>query len=131
MINNIPKMIFCVALFTQWCPLILANPIQLNVEQLTYGEKNHFFGYIGQCLTVPWNKSDRYILAMEIYQYEHMPEPDEAATIILIDRHQSNKKIPIEKTYAWNLQQGTFLYWNPKALETQFFFNDRDLETNK
>src|SRR5262249_6240302 len=36
-----------------------------------------------------------------------------------------------DRTRAWNFQQGTMLYWNPQAAETQFFFNDRDPETNE
>ena len=55
----------------------------------------------------------------------------EHADIVLIDTHDDYRVIPIEKTLAWNLQQGTMMYWNPKSAETQFFFNDRDPDTNK
>jgi hypothetical protein len=37
----------------------------------------------------------------------------------------------VDQTRAWNFQQGTMLYWNPQAPETQFFFNDRDTATNR
>jgi hypothetical protein len=37
----------------------------------------------------------------------------------------------VDTTYAWNPQQGTMFYWNPLAAETQFFFNDRNLETGE
>jgi hypothetical protein len=30
----------------------------LKIEQLTSGTKQHFFGYIGQCQTIPWNASE-------------------------------------------------------------------------
>jgi hypothetical protein len=30
-------------------------PFELKIEQVTAGTKHHFFGYIGQCRTIPWN----------------------------------------------------------------------------
>ncbi|MCD6354463.1 MAG: hypothetical protein J7L95_02845 [Prolixibacteraceae bacterium] len=103
----------------------------LKIEQLTFGTKHHFFGYIGQCRTIPWNKSGRYILGMEIERIDRMPKPEEAATIFIIDTQNDNKIIRLDKTHAWNPQQGTMFYWNPLAPETQFFFNDRDVKTGK
>ncbi|PHR94789.1 MAG: hypothetical protein COA78_31550 [Blastopirellula sp.] len=108
-----------------------AQSFDLKIQQITSGPKHHFFGYIGQCQTVPWNASDRYILGMEIETIDRMPLPEEAATIILIDTQNNNKITRIEKTHAWNPQQGTMFYWNPLAAETQFFFNDRDVKTGK
>tara|TARA_Y100001972_G_scaffold128838_1_gene192047 strand:- start:5587 stop:6918 length:1332 start_codon:yes stop_codon:yes gene_type:complete len=108
-----------------------AEEFELKIEQLTSGPKHHFFGYIGQCQTIPWNASGQYILGMEIDTISRMPLPDEAATIFIIDTKDNNKIIYLDKTYAWNPQQGTMFYWNPNAPETQFFFNDRDLETGK
>ena len=110
---------------------VRAQSLELKIEQLTSGEKHHFFGYIGQCRTVPWNANDRYILGMEIERIDRMPRPEEAAVIILVDTKQENRIIRIEKTHAWNPQQGTMFYWNPQAARTQFFFNDRDLESGK
>lgn len=104
---------------------------ELEVTQLTFGSRHHFFGYIGQCQTIPWNASGRYILGMEIDRIDRMPEPGDAATIILIDTHDNNKIIRIDTTHAWNPQQGTMFYWNPLAPGTQFFFNDRDVESGK
>ena len=108
-----------------------SSTFDLRIKQITSGEKNHFFGYIGQCQTIPWNASNRYILGMEIERIDRMPKPEEAATIILIDTQNGNKIIPIDKTNAWNPQQGTMFYWNPLSPETQFFFNDRDVKTGK
>lgn len=56
----------------------------IDVKQITFGPKNHLFGYIGQVQNIPWNP-----------------------------------------------QQGTMFYWNPDSPETQFFFNDSDVETHK
>ena len=108
-----------------------AQEVELKVEQLTSGSKHHFFGYIGQCRTVPWNGTDRYILGMEIDRIDRMPRPEEAAVIILVDTKKNNEIVRLDRTHAWNPQQGTMFYWNPRAARTQFFFNDRDLETGK
>ena len=104
---------------------------KLEIEQLTFGERHHFFGYIGQCQTVPWNASNRYILGLEIDRIDRMPHPEEAATIILVDTHKKNEVIRLDKTHAWNPQQGTMFYWDPLEPETQFYFNDRDVKTGK
>ncbi len=107
-----------------------AEELKLEVRQLTYGPHHHFFGYIGQSLTTPWNASGRYILSLRTTFHDRMPHPGEAADVVLIDTHHDYRVLPVEKCRAWNFQQGTMFYWNPKHPETQFFFNDRDLETN-
>ena len=104
-------------------------PFELKIEQITSGTKHHFFGYIGQCQTIPWNASGRYILALEIDEIDRLPEPKDAATVILVDTQDGNKIIRVDRTHAWNPQQGTMFYWHPLAAETQFFFNDRDVES--
>lgn len=111
------------------CSAGQSDPFRLEIEQLTSGDKHHFFGYIGQCRTVPWNASGRYVLGLEIDRIDRMPRPEEAATVILVDTQNDNLIIRVDKTHAWNPQQGTMFYWNPLAPETQFFFNDRDIET--
>lgn len=104
---------------------------KLEIEQLTFGFKHHFFGYIGQCQTIPWNATGRYILALEIEAIDRMPTETEAAAIVLLDTHNQNKLIHIDSTRAWNPQQGTMFYWNPLAPDTQFFFNDKDAESGQ
>ena len=112
-------------------PGMSAAEFKLSIEQITGGAKHHFFGYIGQSLTIPWNASGRYILGLEIDRIDRMPKPGEAATVILIDTRRNNQILRLDKTRAWNPQQGTMFYWNPLAPETQFFFNDRDVKTGK
>jgi len=106
-------------------------PFELKVEQVTSGHKHHFFGYIGQCQTIPWNGDGRYILALEIDRIDQLPKPGEYAAVILVDTHNDNQIIRLDKTHAWNPQQGTMFYWNPLKPKTQFFFNDRDIKTGK
>jgi hypothetical protein len=130
---SLSGMAVCFILLLVYSSSILAQSpsLDLKIEQVTFGTKHHFFGYIGQCQTIPWNATGRYILGLEIDRIDRMPKPEEAATIILIDTHDSNKIIRLDKTHAWNPQQGTMFYWNPLAAETQFFFNDRDVETGE
>ena len=108
-----------------------AADFHATVTQLTTGPKHHFFGYIGHVRTIPWNASGRYIAALQTSFQDRMPKPEDAAEIILIDTQNGNAIEVIERTHAWNIQQGTMLYWNPQQAETQFFFNDRDPKTGK
>ena len=108
-----------------------SQSLDLEIRQLTSGTKHHFFGYIGQSKTIPWNASGRYILGLEIGTISRMPKAEEAAKIFLVDTHNKNKMRFVDQTYAWNPQQGTMFYWNPLAAEKQFFFNDRDLKTGQ
>lgn len=125
-----PTLVFLAFMMALFDPAGAATP-GLQIEQITVGEQHHFFGYIGQTGTIPWNKSGRYIVAMQTDFHDHMPAPNEAAKIILIDTKQDYNITVVDSSRAWNFQQGTMLYWNPDAPETQFFFNDRDLQSNK
>jgi hypothetical protein len=98
----------------------------MTVEQITSGPKNHFFGYIGHGLTIPWNASGRYIVALRTEFHDRMPAVGDLADVVLIDTQKNNEVTVVDRTRAWNLQQGTMLYWNPSRAETQFFFNDID-----
>ncbi|MBL8176043.1 MAG: hypothetical protein JNK48_15300 [Bryobacterales bacterium] len=103
---------------------------ELSTEQLTFGPEHHFFGYIGHVQNTPWNASGRYMAALRTGFQDRMPEPVDAADVVLIDTRSRNADLAVERTRAWNFQQGTMFYWNPRAQETQLLFNDRDVETN-
>ena len=105
--------------------------LNFSNQQITHGPKHHLFGYIGQCQTIPWNASGRYILALEIDSIDRMPTTSDTATILLLDTTENYRPIPISQTRAWNPQQGAMMYWNPQAAESQFLFNDRDPTSNK
>ncbi len=111
--------------------LALSAEPGVTVRQITQGPLHHFFGYIGHVGTIPWNASGRYIVALQTKHQDRMPEPGEAADIVLIDTQNDNAVRVVEQTRAWNPQQGAMLYWNPQAAETQFFFNDRDPTTHE
>ena len=125
--------LFCIVLFMSTFFQVQAqdSKLSLEMEQITFGEKHHFFGYIGQCRTIPWNENGRYILGLEIDRIDRMPEPEEGAKIFIVDTKHDHKMIYLDETHAWNPQQGTMFYWNPNKPKTQFFFNDRDVETGE
>lgn len=119
-----------VALFGLWHSLAAAEP-SISIRQITFGPQNHFFGYIGHVQNIPWNASGRYILALETSFQDRMPRPEDAANVVLIDTENDYSVRVVDQSRGWNPQQGTMFYWNPKAPETQFFFNDRDPSTGK
>ena len=120
-------LLFCLSLTRTFADA----PFSLEVEQITHGPRHHFFGYIGQSLTTPWNKSGRYILTLRTEFHDRMPTSKDPADVCLLDTHDRYKVIKVEQTLAWNFQQGTMFYWHPEHPDTQFFFNDRDPATNQ
>jgi hypothetical protein len=110
-----------------------AAPRQLHVEveQLTHGPMHHFFGYIGHVKNTPWSGDSRYMALLRTGFQDHRPAPEEAADIVLVDTRRRNAITAIDRSRAWNPQQGTMLYWNPKRASRQLIFNDRDPKTNR
>ena len=104
---------------------------RLEVTQLTRGPMHHFFGYIGQARTIPWNEGGRYVVALRSSFQDRMPKPGEPADVVLIDTTRGNEVEQVDRSRGWNPQQGTMFYWNPASPATQFFFNDRDPQTQK
>jgi len=118
--------------------LSLKNPnriIEASIRQITHGQEHHFFGYIGQSLTIPWNSKGTRILTLGTSFHDHLPGGDEHADVALIHLDQPEgdfyKIEKVDKSLGWNLQQGTMFYWNPDKPANQFFFNDRDQNTGK
>jgi hypothetical protein len=101
----------------------------LKIEQITHGPENHFFSYIGHVQNIPWNGTERYLLALRSPFMDHLPNGHEPADVVLIDTQDNYAVRKVDESRAWNPQQGTMFYWNPLAPDTQFFFNDRDTET--
>lgn len=103
--------------------------LRVSVRQITHGPKHHFYGYIGHVMNTPFSGSGRYLVALETEFQDHLPDGSEPASIVLLDADDDFSVRKVNETRAWNLQQGTMLYWNPAAPDREFFFNDRDLET--
>jgi hypothetical protein len=108
-----------------------ARDWDVEITQLTHGPQHHFFGYIGHVKNTPWNGNGHYMALLRTGFQDHMPAPHEAADVVLVDTANNNTVLPVEKSHAWNPQQGTMFYWNPQAPDTQLIFNDRDLKTNR
>jgi len=94
---------------------------KVAIRQLTSGPKHHFFGYYGIC---PWNKSGNYLVCLESDFQDHLPKPDEAASVVLVDA-KTGAVNKVGETRAWNFQQGAMLYWNPLKPDDEILFNDR------
>ncbi|MBZ0304202.1 MAG: hypothetical protein K8J31_30990 [Anaerolineae bacterium] len=84
--------------------------------------KHHFFGYYDK---FPWNKSGRYLLALESDFMERAPEAGDAVVIGLIDTAQGNQWMPLDETTAWNWQQSCMLHWLPSEPESTIIYNKR------
>lgn len=112
-----------------------SNKITTKIQQITCGPNHHFFGYIGQSLTIPWNSIGTHILTLGTTFHDHLPGGDEPADVCLINiaRKEGNfyKIDKVDQSLGYNLQQGTMFYWNPEKPESQFFFNDRNPKTGK
>lgn len=85
-------------------------PFELTVNQITSGKKHHIFGYIGQCRTIPWNASGRYILGLELDFIDRMPNPEDAATVFIIDTLDEWEYFDLEK----DPNEINSLYRNPE-----------------
>ena len=112
---------------------IRENKIEVSVEQLTQGTNHHFFGYIGQSLTIPWSKNGDRILCLSAPFHDHLAGNGEPANVNIIYVNEkignSFKIMKIDESLGWNHQQGTMFYWNPHSPQDQFFFNDRDSQS--
>jgi len=112
-------------------PQLLAAPLAVEVTQVTRGTQHHYFGYIGQSRTIPWNATGRYLLALQVGFQDRLPGANDPADVCVIDTENGYALRVVDRSLGWNPQQGTMFYWNPAHPETQFFFNDRDPKTGK
>lgn len=94
----------------------------VTIRRVTDGPKHHFFGYYDK---TPWDKTERYLLALEVDFMDRPPNAEDVATILLIDLETGNK-ITLADTRAWNWQQGCMLQWMPNAPDRLVIYNDRD-----
>ncbi|MBM3744865.1 MAG: hypothetical protein FJW34_03600 [Acidobacteria bacterium] len=99
----------------------LQHPASPAAPALTHGPRHHFFGYYGIC---PWNQSGRWLVCLESEFQDHLPRPEEAAAVGVVDARTGEFR-QVAQTRAWNFQQGAMLHWNPRRPETEILFNDR------
>lgn len=91
------------------------------VTRVSDGPLHHFFGYYDKS---PWNRSGRYLLAMQSTFADRNPTLDDGLTIGRIDLEGDRKFQPLAETHAWNWQQGCMLRWMPGDNECDVLFND-------
>ena len=91
------------------------------VFSISSGEESHFFGYFDKS---PWNPLDPTVgvLAHRTRLHDQMPLRTEAVEIGLINGEGAFAAI--DKSFAWNFQQGCMLQWKPRELD-HVLFNDK------
>lgn len=94
-------------------------------QAITRGPRHHFFGYYDK---TPWDESQRLILAMEADFIDRMPGADDELTVGVIDTRDGNAFRALDRTRAWNWQQGTMLQWLPGGGGREIIYNQRDGE---
>lgn len=114
----------------------VSNPVPARAA--TKGPKHHFFGYYDKC---PWDKTGRYLLAMEIGFNDRQPKTGEELTVGMVDLKDKDRYIELDKTTAWCWQQGTMLQWLGSAPDKEVVYNSvkdkeyvaivRDVHTGK
>jgi len=87
---------------------------------VTGGAKHHFFGYYDKC---PWDRSGRYLLAMQIAFCDRQPQRAEAVTVGMADLKDGNRYVALDETAAWSWQQGCMLQWLGSASEREIIYN--------
>lgn len=97
--------------------------VEGNVQRVTPLDDGYeyFFGYYDKS---PWDKSERYMLAMRAESTTVDVAPKQKADIILIDLENNNKITKISETKAWNVQQGSMLQWLGSDFSSTILFND-------
>jgi len=91
------------------------------IRPLTRG-LHHWFGYYEKC---PWDRSGRWLLAMESEFCDRPPQAEDAAVIGLVDMESDGSWTPLAETRAWNWQQGSMLQWLNEGKSGDVIFNDR------
>ncbi len=90
-----------------------------SIHAVTHGPAYHFFGYYDKC---PWDATGRYLLALETAFMDRRPQPDDEATVGMVDLEDGNRYIPLATTRACNWQQGCQLHW---LSAEEIIYNDR------
>ena len=105
-------------------PLPTRLPDATRTEQITFGPQHHFYGYEGHAGNTPFNGDDTKLVLLETAFQDRAVTPGDAASIILYDLASKRSRV-LMQTRAWNFQQGSMLYWNPRRPAQEFFFNAR------
>ena len=95
-----------------------------TIRQITFGPKQHFYGYQGHAGNTPFNRSGTKLALLEVSFQNRLVTASDAANVILVDVATAQSHV-LTSIGAWNFQQGTMMYWNPLNPNEELFFNDR------
>lgn len=99
----------------------LVGSERASVVGQTLGPKFHWFGYYDK---LEFDRTEQYVLGMEVDFQDHHPKPDDVIKIGMLDLN-SNKWIELGESRAWCWQQGCMLQWLPGS-DHKVIWNDRD-----
>ena len=89
-----------------------------KIKRITPKNKHFFFGYYNMS---PWNKEENKILANNPNFIDRHPTKEDK---LPIGYFEGNKFIKIDKTPAWNWQQGCLMQWLPNSND-KIIYNSR------
>ena len=90
------------------------------VTAISKPPRHHFFGYYA---VNAWDRTMRYHLALESEFHDHRPRTGETAGVGLIDWTTGEFR-QMARTGAFNLQQGSMMFWIDVGLGEEFTHND-------
>lgn len=99
---------------------VATRPAAFPAVAATRGPAHHFFGYYDKC---PWDRTGRYVLAMQIGFCDRQPQANDALTLGMVDLKNDNRYIPFDTTLAWCWQQGTMLQWLGSTADQEVIYN--------
>ena len=70
--------------------------------------------------------SGRYIGLFRFIAEDRLPEPGDAAEIVVVDLETGDQRV-VAETRGWDTQMGAHVQWG--ASDAELFFNDMDTET--
>jgi len=95
------------------------------ITRLTDGKGCYFFGYYD---VAAFDAGGKFHLYHRVGFMDRLPARDDSAELGMINI-ETNEKIKIAETTAWNFQQGAMLQWNPAAPDSEVVYNIRAGET--
>lgn len=94
-----------------------------NIVRVSPDDKDHeyFFGYYDKS---PWDATNRYMICMRAKNSWSVPDPLDAADILLIDTEDNNRVRKVATTHTWNVQQGCMAQWLGPDFKSHILYND-------
>jgi len=91
----------------------------VSVKRITPNDGQYFFGYYD---LQPYNQSQKLHLTHKAPFRDRLQEKGDCAEVGFIEL-STGKYEKLDRTFAWNFQQGAMLQWNPKFSENEVIYN--------